>query len=130
MYTSVYLDAALVTKLQFTTYVYSADVGELTRRERALGITNGVLYCIWIGVLLLDLFADGRLAETCCAIALSTAIAIALALSMPKLRELLHAMGQSTHDKTLLAQLVLLGLIAFFGIISFVLKVKFLSDCS
>ena len=80
-------------------------------------------------MLLLDLFADGRIAETVLSMALSTTIAIALAFSIPKLLVLLKAMNQGSHEKTLIVQRVLLGLIAVLDIVFVSLKLKYIDNC-
>lgn len=60
MYTSVYLDAALVTRLYLSTANSITDLKKRKRREKNLSIANSILYVIFIGVLLMDFFLDGH----------------------------------------------------------------------
>ena len=90
MYTSVYFDAALVTRLYLTTPNSEADLKKRHSHENGLSIVNGILYVLFIGVTLMDFFVDGRLIETIASILLSICIAIVLGFSMRRLSQLLE----------------------------------------
>ena len=129
MYTACYLDAALVTRIQFSSN--NADNAGISKRKKGINIANGILYCLLVVGLVTNLLIknDENLGVTLLSCGLSTCIAFALIYSMPKLLDLLKALNQGMHRKTLMSQLVILGLIASLDVVFVFLKFKYIIDC-
>lgn len=89
MYTQVYLDAALTTKLYFGPNNYYNNIVR-RKRERIISIINGILYITFLTVLITDFFMDSDVAQTMMYAILSAVMVIALGYSMSNLSNILE----------------------------------------
>ena len=131
MYTQVYLDAALTTKLYFGPNNYYNNIVR-RKRERIISIINGILYITFLTVLITDFFMDSDVAQTMMYAILSAVMVIALGYSMSNLSNILEKLknnGLSMRRAIIIIQLVLLTLITILSFVYFLIKKKFMSDC-
>ena len=128
IYTLVYFDAALVSRLYF-----ASDSSErraaIKSKEARLARVNGVAYVILFLVLIANLIFDLDLVQTLSFSIFSVFMASLLCVSMRRLMRLLQTLGTPYHEKTIMAQLAFLVLIALLDLIAWVEKIRFLKDC-